>query len=672
MKILVRGPALTRTGYGEHCRFVLRALRDLENIDLYVLPVGWGTSNWIWEDDEERVWLDEIIRKTAYYHQANKNPEYDMSIQVTIPNEWAKMAPVNIGVTAGIETTKPAPVWLEKCNMMDKVITISDHSKKTLVDAVYQGIDKQTGRPVILACNKDVNIVHYPVKQYEDITLNLNLSTKFNFLAVAQWGPRKNMGATIEWFVEEFIDNPDVGLVVKTFVRGGSRIDRHHVLKQIKNILKKYDNRKCKVYLLHGDFTDQEMHSLYKHDNINCLVSLTHGEGFGLPLFEAAYSGLPVLATDWSGHRDFLYKPVKNKKTKKEKLTPFFAKVDYDLSKIPKEAVWNGVLQEDSMWANPKPGSYKMKLREVYKQYGRYKSQAKKLQKYILSRFTEENQKQLMLESIFDEDFLVAASKIAKIKVQDLPKISLITSVFKADKHIEQLMEDVTSQTIFKEKCEWIILNANDEADTFEEKVIQKYVEKYPDNIVYKRLDNDPGVYGTWNVAIKMATGEFITNVNCDDRRRPDAYEQQAKMLVLNPDVDLVYNDSYLVRDPNQRWDDINVNTPRYDFKQFSKEALLRQNLPHNNPMWRKSVHDKNGYFNEKYRSAADWEFWLKCAAAGSKFVKHPEILGVYYFNPEGISTNPEHASWKKEEEKQVFRKYKDAMLNNEKQEIIL
>ena len=68
MKVLVRGPALTRTGYGEHCRFVLRALREA-GLDIYLIPVNWGQSNWIWENNEEREWMDQIIKKTAIYTQ---------------------------------------------------------------------------------------------------------------------------------------------------------------------------------------------------------------------------------------------------------------------------------------------------------------------------------------------------------------------------------------------------------------------------------------------------------------------------------------------------------------------------------------------------------------------------------------------------------------------------
>lgn len=401
-KVIVRGPALTRTGYGEHARFVLRALREVEDkIDIYLLPVNWGHSNWIWENNEERQWLDQIIKKTAHYVQ--QKGQYDLSVQVTIPNEWQAMAPVNIGVTAGIETTKVAPIWIQKVNEMDKVITISEHSKQSFLNTVYDAVDNRTNQPVRLQCNKDIEVVHYPVKEYEETDLDLNLSTDFNFLTVAQWGPRKNIGNTIVWFIEEFYDNPKAGLIVKTFLKGGSKIDRERLRGPLDQLMAKYKDKQCKVYFLHGDLTDQEMHSLYKKDEIKCLISLSHGEGFGLPLFEAAYSGLPVLAPDWSGHVDFLYKPVKDKKGR-TKPKSFFAKVEYDLQPVHQESHWEGVVQPDSMWCYPQQGSYKMKLREVFKDYGRFKKQAKTLQTYILKNFTFEKQSKKIIDQVVSQD----------------------------------------------------------------------------------------------------------------------------------------------------------------------------------------------------------------------------------------------------------------------------
>ena len=86
-----------------------------------------------------------------------------------------------------------------------------------------------------------------------------------------------------------------------------------------------------------------------------------------------------------------------NGKIKKKAL---FARVDYVLAPVAADAVWDGVIQADSMWAHPQQGSYKMKLREVYKDYSRYKSQAKRLQKWIESEFEEQKQYQVMIDSL--------------------------------------------------------------------------------------------------------------------------------------------------------------------------------------------------------------------------------------------------------------------------------
>ena len=147
-KILVRGPVLTRSGYGEHTRFILRALRSREDLfDVYLIPVNWGKTGWIYEDSEERRWLDSLINKTAILQQENKL-NCDITMQVTIPNEWEKVAPINIGVTAGIETTRVSPVWIEKGNSVDKIITISNFSKESYKRTNYVVTNDKTGEVI--------------------------------------------------------------------------------------------------------------------------------------------------------------------------------------------------------------------------------------------------------------------------------------------------------------------------------------------------------------------------------------------------------------------------------------------------------------------------------------------------------------------------------------------
>ena len=172
--------------------------------------------------------------------------------------------------------------------------------------------------------------------------------------------------------------------------KNNSIIDREHAGSRLKSLLQRYggDNCKCKIYLLHGDLTPEEMNGLYQHSKIKALVSTAHGEGYGLPLFEAAYNGLPVVVSGWSGHCDFLYMPDARRKSGKKK--PMFASVEYDLQNVQKEAVWNNVIQADSQWAFPREGSFKRRLREVRSEHSRFKRNAKKLQKFLVENFTEE------------------------------------------------------------------------------------------------------------------------------------------------------------------------------------------------------------------------------------------------------------------------------------------
>tara|TARA_R100000664_G_scaffold26904_1_gene37295 strand:- start:226 stop:474 length:249 start_codon:yes stop_codon:yes gene_type:complete len=77
-------------------------------------------------------------------------------------------------------------------------------------------------------------------------------------------------------------------------------------------------------------------------------------------------------------------------------------------------------------------------------------------------------------------------------------------------------------------------------------------------------------------------------------------------------------------------------------------------------PLWKKDLHRKNGLFDSSYTSAGDLDFWLRCVKNGSEFKRLPEILGLYYYNPQGLSTSSSNSIKKSNEEKKVFEKYKE------------
>ena len=160
----------------------------------------------------------------------------------------------------------------------------------------------------------------------------------------------------------------------------------------LRQVLSKYPDRKCKVYLLHGDLTSGQMTWLYNHEKIKAMINIAHGEGFGLPLFEAAREALPIITVGWSGQVDFLNHDGVN----------LFQEVNFTMQPIQKEAVWPGVLEKESMWAFADQGSYKMALRKTKKKWKKAKDTAVKLQGLLSEKFNEERLFAGFCDSIYD------------------------------------------------------------------------------------------------------------------------------------------------------------------------------------------------------------------------------------------------------------------------------
>lgn len=380
-KIFVRGPVLSQSGYGEQARFALRALRSREDLfDIFIQTIPWGQTGWVWKNDEFRNWMDEKITLTqVLMHKKQLHP--DLSLQITIPNEFQKLTPINIGYTAGIETNRVAPVWIQKANeTMDKVLVVSNHAKETYKNTKVKAVNNETGQEMDYNLTTPIEVVgENTVRQPSEEIPGFKLDTNFNFLMVSQMGPRKNFENSIKWWVEEFIDQK-VGLVIKTNIKNNSRMDRTATKNQLNAVLSKYKDRKCKVYLLHGDLTEGQMTSLYTNSKIKAMINISHGEGFGLPLFEAAREGMPVITIGWSGQQDFLHHNGKD----------YFQSVGFTLQPVQEFAVWPGVIEKESMWAFADQGSYKMTLRRVFKNWKKAKKTADELKVIVNDKFSDE------------------------------------------------------------------------------------------------------------------------------------------------------------------------------------------------------------------------------------------------------------------------------------------
>ena len=243
---------------------------------------------------------------------------------------------------------------------------------------------------------------------------------------------------------------------------------------------------------------------------------------------------------------------------------------------------------------------------------------------------------------------LISAQHLNSIE----PKISIITSVYNGNEFIEGFLSDITRQTIF-DQCELILINAD--SPGHEEPIIQKYMATFP-NIVYKRLDKDPGIYNVWNIAILMSKGMYITNANIDDRLAPQCYEMHAAELDANPAVMLVYSDRYYTRVPNETFEN-NSGGKMPSYPTFTRENM-KFCLPSNNPMWRKSLHEMYGFFDGSYTYSGDWEMWLRATEGGAQFKKINAYYSLLFLNPKGLSTDQRNKEPRLKEDQKIIDRY--------------
>lgn len=226
------------------------------------------------------------------------------------------------------------------------------------------------------------------------------------------------------------------------------------------------------------------------------------------------------------------------------------------------------------------------------------------------------------------------------------PDITFITSVFKGEEFMWGYLENIS---VAAEVCngEVIIVDANSPQN--EQRVFDQFIEQNPSYrkyFSYYRLDSDPGLYNCWRYAIERSNASLISNANLDDRRSPFQAKLLCKRLSDNPNTQGAATAIRATTSRNSAWYTLTDND--YWFKEGIEEKITfnnlylidndgyvkSQNIMHCMPVWRKSLHEEYGYFDEElYGTSADWAFWLKCSKGGELFLLVPEVFSQYFIN---------------------------------------
>ena len=409
---LVSCPIDTFSGYGHRSRDFVRSLIEAkgDEWDVKIAPQKWGNTPWGFLDKDDPL-------KTHFINGEIQKP--DIWIQISIPSEFQKIGNFNIGITAGIESTVPPPSFIQGMNNMDLNLVSSQFTKDTFQQVRFNQNDKQ-GNPVgEIKLEKPIEVLFEGLdegvyfKEPGKSGLLDNIDESFCFLFTGHWLPgsfgedRKNVATMVKTFLETFKGRGvKPALLLKTNKVDYSLLDKEDILKDIRRIRDQFNKVDLpNIYILHGEFTNEELNKINNDTKIKAFVSFTKGEGFGRPLLEQAITGKPVITTNWSGHIDFI-RPEYN------------VLLGGELKPIHQSAA-NDWLLKEANWFNVNTEIASKAMKDVYKKYKKYIENSRKQTKFLKENFSQDKMTEA-LKGYMDQ------IKITQTMPLQLPKLKKI------------------------------------------------------------------------------------------------------------------------------------------------------------------------------------------------------------------------------------------------------
>jgi len=380
--------------------------------------------------------------------------------------------------------------------------------------------------------------------------------------------------------------------------------------------------------------SDADLIGLYR--SAVCLLYLSEDEGYGLPIYECLASGGRVIVLDRPFNQGITH--------------PNLIKVQDSSASQVSQAISRACSQKQS---GASLGTNPVSLIPAFSPSQSQGQQISEILQLIQLAETADPSKTLLHNNILTNKFqnlseachYILSRHPANVRTldngnTDQYKFGYITSTYKSSQFFGQLIEDILGSNHVpgsaegRMAIEHIVIDSNspeDEISIYRNSECGDFC-----SYLYYRTPYRETLYSAWNRGIRLSEATYISNANTDDRHSPFFAYVSSLYLDSRPDVMLAYPDQIISEVPNTRYMD-EISRRRWAWPQYAYAQILTGNHVGSTPVWRRSLHSNIRYFNQDYRCAGDWDFWLRIATRAGALGLINLPLSSYLFNASGI-----------------------------------
>jgi glycosyltransferase involved in cell wall biosynthesis len=317
------------------------------------------------------------LKQFAFFNQFVREVDLLNSEQVAVLGEHSNHEDINIYffgfgqlkqlrgrniVWAIFESDRLPSSFVENLSLADVIWAPSHWAKKVLVT---HGIEEAK----IDVVPEGVNGAHYhPYLRKRQAKAPSEI---FTFLAVGKFEERKSYAQLLNAFSQVFGNNSSVQLLIKA----DYFLDLEKKHQTLQKMVDSFSLKNIKI--VQGSVTENDLLVLYSY--ADAFVFPSRAEGWGLPLIEALATGLPAIATNYSGHSEFL-----------EGMSGLYMPLQYDIIPIEDEEYlkfWDFDHGASGNWAQVNVDDLGQKMLEMKNMHGQWIQKGLKASAWVRNHF---------------------------------------------------------------------------------------------------------------------------------------------------------------------------------------------------------------------------------------------------------------------------------------------